>query len=84
MQSQKAVSAYFTSKQILPYGFAEHTLSGVCFQQTRYIELLLVLTFGHRLRHLPNMEPIKFQRLVFDVFKWIIARAILALMILSN
>ena len=23
MQSQKAVSAYFTSKQILPFGFAE-------------------------------------------------------------
>ena len=25
VQSQKAVSAYFTSKQILPFGFAEHS-----------------------------------------------------------
>ena len=24
VQSQKAVSAYFTSKQILPFGFAQH------------------------------------------------------------
>ena len=27
VQSQKAVSAYFTSKQILPFGFAEQTSS---------------------------------------------------------
>ena len=30
MQSQKAVSAYFTSKQILPFGFAEHYTCGHC------------------------------------------------------
>ena len=30
MQSQKAVSAYFTSKQVLPFGFAEQSCVCEC------------------------------------------------------
>ena len=31
VQSQKAVSAYFTSKQILPFGFAEQVSPGTAY-----------------------------------------------------
>ena len=32
VKSQKAVSAYLTSKQILPFGFAEHRRAAVFLQ----------------------------------------------------
>ena len=34
VQSQKVVSAYFTSKQILPFGFAEQITTYLCYNVT--------------------------------------------------
>ena len=50
VRSQKAVSAYFTSKQILPFGFAEvcskaedknfQTIPSFCWMEEAYVYLL--------------------------------------------
>ena len=37
LQSQKAISAYFTSKQILPFGFAGHSGGSGGGEQFRYM-----------------------------------------------
>ena len=42
VQSQKAVSAHFTSKQILPFGFAEHYTSYIAEGIT---DVLYVVSF---------------------------------------
>ena len=34
VQSRKVVSAYFTSKQILPFGFAEQNTTNLCYNVT--------------------------------------------------
>ena len=39
VQSQKAVSAYFTSKQILPFGFAEQHACEHGAEETRWAQI---------------------------------------------
>ena len=44
VQSQMAVSAYFTSKQILPFGFAEQNRPTNLFCTANIVENLFIVT----------------------------------------
>ena len=47
LQSQNAVSAYFTSKQMVHFGFAEHIV--VLVHITPYFVAFIILKLGHEL-----------------------------------
>ena len=75
LQSQQGVSAYFTSKQILPFGFAEQlsyndAWRGCGLEEKQYPANTTssnnaVLMLAQRLRRWPNIQTELFQRAVF-------------------
>ena len=54
--SQKAVSAYFTSKQILPFGFARQYLSAVCRRRTPHAQRKVMELFEFELNDLKFLK----------------------------